>query len=55
MTVDARTVRLLTDTDVVSELRAMRARQPVDFAAFYSSQLKGVVTDPALMVLPFLC
>ena len=53
MTVDARTVRLLTDTDVVSELRAMRARQPVDFAAFYSSQLKGVVTDPALMVLPF--
>ena len=31
----------------------MRARQPVDFSAFYSSQLKGIVTDPALMVLPF--
>ncbi len=53
MAVDTRTVRLLTETDVMSELRALRARQPVDFSAFYSSQLKGVVTDPALMVLPF--
>ena len=32
---------------------ALRERQPVAFAAFYSSQLGGIVTDPALMVLPF--
>ena len=31
----------------------MRERQPVKFSAFYSSQLGGIVTDPALMVLPF--
>src|SRR5215471_714653 len=46
-------VPVLADTDVLAALRAMRARQPVDFSAFYSSQLKGVVTDPALMVIPF--
>ena len=28
-------------------------RQPVQFWAFYSSQLGGIVTDPALMVIPF--
>src|SRR5690349_12843835 len=38
---------------VVAALRAMRQRQPVTFSAFYSSQLGGIVTDPALMVLPF--
>src|SRR5690348_12188830 len=38
---------------VVAALRAMRERQPVTFSAFYSSQLGGIVTDPALMVLPF--
>jgi 4-amino-4-deoxychorismate lyase len=38
---------------VLSGLRALRARQPVEYAAFYSSQLNGIVTDPALMVLPF--
>ena len=43
----------LTAEDVLAALRALRARQPVKFAAFYSSQLGGVVTDPALMVIPF--
>jgi 4-amino-4-deoxychorismate lyase len=46
-------MRVLTDADALAELRALRARQPVDFSAFYSSQLKGIVTDPALMVIPF--
>src|SRR5215213_30568 len=46
-------LRLLTEHDVVEQLRALRARQPVKYTAFYSSQLGGVVTDPALMVIPF--
>jgi 4-amino-4-deoxychorismate lyase len=42
------------DTDAVLEgLRALRRRQPVTYWAFYSSQLGGIVTDPALMVIPF--
>ncbi|MGH2437868.1 MAG: aminotransferase class IV, partial [bacterium] len=32
---------------------ALRSRQPVKYWAFYSSQLGGIVTDPALMVIPF--
>jgi len=44
---------LLTADDVLGSLRALRTRQPVKFAAFYSSQLGGIVTDPALMVIPF--
>jgi 4-amino-4-deoxychorismate lyase len=47
------TLQILTADEVVSQLRALRARQPVTYRAFYSSQLGGVVTDPALMVLPF--
>src|SRR5688572_25616210 len=46
-------LRMLNADDVLSGLRALRARQPVQFDAFYSSQLGGVVTDPALMLLPF--
>ncbi len=46
-------LRLLEGDDVLAALRALRARQPVKFAAFYSSQLGGIVTDPSLMVLPF--
>lgn len=38
---------------MLSRLKALRARQPVNFWAFYSSQLGGIVTDPALMVIPF--
>src|SRR5215207_10607563 len=44
---------LLTAADALAALAALRQRQPVQYAAFYSSQLGGIVTDPALMVLPF--
>jgi len=44
---------VLTADEVLTALRALRERQPVKFSAFYSSQLGGIVTDPALMVLPF--
>src|SRR5688500_13468943 len=44
---------VLSPDQVITALRAMRERQPVKYSAFYSSQLGGVVTDPALMVLPF--
>jgi 4-amino-4-deoxychorismate lyase len=47
------TLRILSADDVVQHLRALRTRQPVTYSAFYSSQLGGIVTDPALMVLPF--
>ena len=46
-------LKILAPTEVLDALRTMRERQPVKFSAFYSSQLGGVVTDPALMVLPF--
>ncbi len=38
---------------VLAALRDLRTRQPVKYWAFYSSQLGGIVTDPALMVIPF--
>src|SRR6267142_5100660 len=47
------TVQTLTADEVVARLRALRTRQPVKYSAFYSSQLGGIVTDPALMVIPF--
>ena len=53
MPVSAAGLRLLSATDVIEQLRALRAKQPVKYDAFYSSQLGGVVTDQALMVLPF--
>jgi 4-amino-4-deoxychorismate lyase len=53
MTTNTRTIPLLTERDALAELRSLRSRQPVDYSAFYSSQLNGIVTDPALMVLPF--
>src|SRR4051812_43504503 len=46
MTVHARSLPLLTERDVLAGLKAQRSRQPVDYSAFYSSQMKGVVTDP---------
>lgn len=46
-------LQLLGASDVLARLQALRARQPVKYAAFYSSQLGGIVTDPALMVIPF--
>jgi 4-amino-4-deoxychorismate lyase len=45
--------RVLQAEEVIEHLRALRTRQPVRYWAFYSSQLGGIVTDPALMVLPF--
>jgi len=52
MTVSS-TLQILTADEVVAQLHALRAQLPVTYRAFYSSQLGGVVTDPALMVLPF--
>src|SRR6187397_2004947 len=46
-------LQMLGADEVLGNLRALRARQPVKFSAFYSSQLSGIVTDPALMVIPF--
>jgi 4-amino-4-deoxychorismate lyase len=45
--------RMLNAQDVLERLQALRTRQPVRYWAFYSSQLGGIVTDPALMVIPF--
>ena len=44
---------ILKPDDVLERLRNLRSRQPVKFWAFYSSQLGGIVTDPALMVIVF--
>ena len=44
---------VLSPADVLTSLGTLRARQPVKYAAFYSSQLGGIVTDPSLMVIPF--
>jgi len=49
----ALTPRILQADEVLDQLRALRRRQAVRYWAFYSSQLGGIVTDPALMVLPF--
>ena len=46
-------LKMLTESDVLQQLRALREKQPVKYTAFYSSQLGGIVTDPALMVIPF--
>src|SRR4029078_9824329 len=53
MSVTKTPLRTLNDQEVIDQLRALRAKQPVKFTAFYSSQLGGIVTDPALMVIPF--
>ena len=47
------TLQTLSADDVIAQLGALRARQPVKYWAFYSSQLGGIVTDPALMIIPF--
>jgi 4-amino-4-deoxychorismate lyase len=46
-------LKILSDQEVLQQLRALREKQPVKYTAFYSSQLGGIVTDPALMVIPF--
>ena len=47
------TPRVLAPAEALDQFRALRARQPVKYWAFYSSQLGGIVTDPAVMILPF--
>lgn len=46
-------IRTLSQDEVIQQLHALRDKQPVKYTAFYSSQLGGIVTDPALMVIPF--
>jgi 4-amino-4-deoxychorismate lyase len=53
MTATNTTLKVLSDADVIAQLRALRAKQPVKYTAFYSSHVGGIVTDPALMVIPF--
>lgn len=53
MTVSKTTFTVLGADEVLAQFKALRSRQPVKYSAFYSSQFGGVVTDPALMVLPF--
>jgi len=52
-TTSSRTLPMLSSGDVLAALADLRRRQPVQYAAFYSSQLGGIVTDPALMLIPF--
>jgi len=47
------TIHVLTADDVLARFKELRSRQPVNYYAFYSSQLGGIVTDPALMMIPF--
>jgi 4-amino-4-deoxychorismate lyase len=47
------TIDVLTADDVVARFTQLRSRQPVNYFSFYSSQMGGIVTDPALMVIPF--
>jgi 4-amino-4-deoxychorismate lyase len=53
MAVSHTTIPVLNADNVVARFKELRAKQPVSYTAFYSSQLGGIVTDPALMVLPF--
>ena len=53
MTVTNSALQVLAAPDVLARLEALRVRQPVKYWAFYSSQLGGIVTDPALMIIPF--
>src|SRR4029079_2770905 len=53
MSVSHAAIPVLSADDIVRQLGALRARQPVKYWAFYSSQLGGIATHPALMVIPF--
>jgi 4-amino-4-deoxychorismate lyase len=53
MPVSSAGLKTLSASDVIERLQALRTKQPVKYVAFYSSQLGGIVTDPALMVIPF--
>src|SRR4029450_3892006 len=47
------TIQVLTADDVLARFQQLRSRQTVNYYAFYSSQLVGIVPDTALMVIPF--
>jgi 4-amino-4-deoxychorismate lyase len=53
MAVSGSSFQVLAADEVLAHFKALRSRQPVNYWAFYSSQFGGIVTDPALMVLPF--
>ena len=53
MPVSSAGLKILAASEVIERLQALRTKQPVKYVAFYSSQLGGIVTDPALMVIPF--
>jgi 4-amino-4-deoxychorismate lyase len=53
MPVSDSSLQILPAAEVFARFAALRSRQPVKYWAFYSSQLGGIVTDPALMVIPF--
>lgn len=53
MSVSNTSLQVLSGEDVLAQFSSLRLRQPVEYWAFYSSQLGGIVTDPALMVIPF--
>ena len=53
MAVSSSGFQVLTGDEVLARFKALRSRQPVNYWAFYSSQVGGIVTDPALMVIPF--
>ena len=53
MAVSSSGFQVLTGDEVLARFKALRSRQPVNYWAFYSSQIGGIVTDPALMVIPF--
>jgi 4-amino-4-deoxychorismate lyase len=46
-------LQVLGPDEVIARLRELREKQPVQFSAFYSSHIGGIVTDPALMMIPF--
>jgi 4-amino-4-deoxychorismate lyase len=46
-------IPVLTAEDVIKAMRDLRMNQRVNYWAFYSSQLGGIVTDPALMLVAF--
>jgi 4-amino-4-deoxychorismate lyase len=46
-------IPVLTAEDIIAAMRTLRMKQRVNFWAFYSSQLGGIVTDPALMLIAF--
>ncbi|MEZ5416150.1 MAG: aminotransferase class IV [Vicinamibacterales bacterium] len=46
-------IPVLTAEDVIKSMRDLRMNQRVNYWAFYSSQLGGIVTDPALMLIAF--